>query len=85
MLIVKAVIPFVFGLMLSEQPLSLSVLRAKGCHILFASENFVKIDLDGFLEIFPDWEEIFCKMHLCNCRILNINFGIMGQYRAFNI
>lgn len=85
MLIVKAVIPFVFGLMLSERPLSLSVLRAKGCHILFASEKFVKIDLDGFLEIFPDWEEIFCKMHFCNCCIININFGIMGQYRAINI
>lgn len=67
MLIIKAFyfyyVTFLFSLTLPYQPLSLSVLKAKECHILFANVGFVNKDLDGFLEISSDWEEVFYKMH----------------------
>ena len=63
LLTMKAVITFLFCSMLSYQPLSLSVLKAKQCHILLANAGFVNKDLDGFLEISPDWEEMFHMKH----------------------
>ena len=80
----KTAITFVLCLMLSQQPLSICT-RAKGCHILFANDKFMKNYLDGFLEIFSDWEEIVYKIHFCNCHILNIDFGTMGHYCAFYV
>lgn len=67
-LVIKAIyfyfIIFLFSLILvSHRPQSVSVPRAKGCHILFANVGLVNRDLNGFLETSPDWEEIFYEMY----------------------
>lgn len=51
--------------MLPYQSLSLSVLRAKDCHILFANVGFVNKDFDSF----SNWEEMFYKMHFFKSKL----------------